>query len=170
MLAHVRAAAAASSSRWHARLTSRGVLVVEGADARKLIQGLVTSDVSLLDKTGPQYTTFLSAQGRVLHDAFLVSGAEGSVLIDAELDAVPALTKHLKRYKLRSKVQVREASEEMEVLAICGGDGAAPEAGRDGFGGGAPSEGGEWADPRLPCLGRRVEQRLMQLGLSHRCE
>jgi folate-binding protein YgfZ len=136
------------SPRWHAALDSRGVLVVEGADARKLLQGLVTSDVTQLD-AGPQYTAFLSAQGRMLHDAFLLPGPEGSVLIDADRAALPALAKHIKRYKLRSKAQVRDASEELGVTAVSSALSAdAPADGAD-----APAcEGGAWADPRLPSL------------------
>ena len=134
-----------------ARLASRGVLRIEGRDARKLLQGLVTSDVTLLD-AAPQYTCFLSAQGRVLHDAFLVSGPDGSVLLDSELSAQAELTAHLKRYKLRSKVTIRDATDELAVVASWD-DGSVGAAAADVR---PPSEGGHWADPRLPQLGSRL--------------
>ena len=87
MLQRLRAAARAP--RWHASLPSRGVLVVEGKDARKLVQGLVTSDVTRLDD-GPQFTSFLTPQGRVLHDAFLVRDeleAREDLLLESDVGA-----------------------------------------------------------------------------------
>ena len=132
-----------SAPRLFTRLRSRGVLAVEGRDARKLLQGLVTSDVTKLDD-GPQYTAFLSAQGRVLLDAFLVPAPEGGVLVDAERAALPSLAAHLKKYKLRSKAKMRDVSDELEVAAASGW----PADGEDA--GGAACDGGAWADPRLP--------------------
>lgn len=141
---------------WHALLSSRGVVAVDGRDARKLVQGLVTSDITKLDD-GPQYTAFLSAQGRVLRDAFLVAGPNDGILIDADREAIPELIKHIKRYKLRSKANARDASDELEVVAVCGdidGTLAADTAST------APCDGGAWADPRLPSLlGHRMLRR-----------
>lgn len=146
--------AAASHARWHAHLPSRGVLAVEGRDARKLLQGLVTSDVTKLDE-GPQYTGFLSLQGRVLLDAFLLPGPSGSVLVEAEHAALPELASHLSRYRLRSKVKVRDATDEYGVFAIAAAMHVAGEIG-DGE---AACDGGAWVDPRLPdLLGARMLQ------------
>ena len=91
---------------WHAVLPGRGVLALEGRDTRKLLQGLVTSDVTALEEGGqPQHTAFLAHNGRMLFDAFLIPGHDaGSVLVEAEAAAIPALAAHLRRYKLRSKV------------------------------------------------------------------
>lgn len=159
--------ALASAGQWRATLAQRGVLVVEGRDARKLVQGLVTSDVSLLD-SGPQYTAFLAANGRVMFDAFLVGGAEGSVLIDADKACLPSLAKHLLKFKLRSKVKVRDASDEHVVLAVGGGHSEATSSLASSSclpellsfaSSTAPCEGGPWADPRLACLGARVLHR-----------
>ena len=141
---------------WHAPLLSRGVLAISGRDARKLLQGLVTSDVTELD-AGPQYTAFLSAQGRLLTDAFLVGGTDGSVLVDTHWATLPDLVKHLKRYKLRSKVEIRDASGEYDVVASNVG-------GTDGAGAPPPCEGGTWADPRLPLLGTRQLRPLQPNG------
>ena len=90
---------------WHAVLSGRGVLALEGRDTHKLLQGLVTSDVTALEEGGqPQHTAFIAHNGRMLFDAFLIPGPTGSVLIEAEAAAIPALAAHLRRYKLRSKV------------------------------------------------------------------
>ena len=133
-----------ASRAWHARL-DRSVVALEGADGRKLLQGLVTADVPQLD-AGPLYAAFLGAQGRVLLDAFLIGGPAGSVLLDVERAAVAPLLAHLKRYRLRSKAHARDASDEYEVLA----------ANHDLPASGGACDGGAWVDPRLPCLGSRV--------------
>ena len=138
----------AQHASWHAPLRNRGVLAVEGADARKLLQGLVTSNVAELDER-PQHAGFLSVQGRLLHEAFLVSAPEGGVLIDAERAALPALSAQIRRYRLRSKASVRDASAELEVVAVVGQEVAEAAS--------TPAcEGGAWADPRLPYLGHRL--------------
>ena len=134
---------------WHTVLPGRGVLAVEGKDARKLLQGLVTSDLAALEAK-PQHTAFLAQNGRVLFDAFLVPWLENSVLIEAEAAAIPALMAHLRRYKLRSKVTMHNHSKELAVLAICGQDAeAAAAASQRGNGSMC------WADPRLEALGYR---------------
>ena len=143
---------ARSSTLWHTPLPHRGVLQLGGRDSRKLLQGLITNDIEKLDE-GPQYAAFLNAQGRVLYEAFLVSGTDGTVLIDADASAIPAIAAHLKRYKLRSKVTIRDSSDEFAVHALCGSDALDAAASAGG-----PSEGGAWADPRLPALGCRLLQ------------
>ena len=143
--------------RWHALLVDRAVLAVEGADSKKLLQGLTTADVDALE-AGPLYTAFLSAQGRVLFDAFLVAGPGGSVLLDVEQQAVTGLAAHIKRYMLRSKATVRDASSEYQVVAAAGSSAAGAVANPPTAG--SPCEGGVWVDPRLPSLlGYRVLHR-----------
>ena len=150
-LRHARRSASTSASAayldsplWHTVLPDRAVLAVEGADSRKLLQGLTTANIDeLVDGGAPLYTGFLSAPGRVLFDALLYPADGGGVLVDVDASVLPALTQHLKRYKLRSKVALRDASDELEVLAMCGGDAAALDS-------------GAWPDPRLPLPGRRA--------------
>lgn len=138
-----RLRAAASSARWRATAASRGVLAVEGADARKVLQGLVTNDIGQLD-AGPQYAGFLTPQGRLLADAFMVAKSSDSVMLDVDREALPALAKHISRYRLRSKAKVRDISDEMVVVVTTAAEADAEST--------AAGEGGAWADPRLPQL------------------
>ncbi|KAL2014995.1 hypothetical protein VTK56DRAFT_6546 [Thermocarpiscus australiensis] len=90
-----------------ARLTSRKLLSVSGPHAAKYLQGVITANLypgsaqpapDHLRTDAGFYAAFLTAQGRVLHDVFLV-----------EVDAAEAerLHKHIRRYKLRAKFDVR---------------------------------------------------------------
>jgi folate-binding protein YgfZ len=137
---------------WHAVLSGRGVLALEGRDTHKLLQGLVTSDVTALNE--PQHTAFLAHNGRMLFDAFLIPGPADGVLIDAEAAAIPALAAHLRRYKLRSKVTFTDRTDDFAVVAICGQDAAASAAAAM-TPGSTPDSGAAWADARLDALGYR---------------
>ncbi|OJK01710.1 hypothetical protein ASPACDRAFT_116670, partial [Aspergillus aculeatus ATCC 16872] len=61
------------------------------------------------------YVAFLNSQGRILNDAFIYldletngsSSADPGWLIEADAAELPALLKHLKRHKLRAKLQLR---------------------------------------------------------------
>ena len=112
-----RLRASATCSRWHAALHSRGVLSISGSDARRLVQGLVTSDVTQLD-AGPQYAGFLTPRGRLLCDGFLSAAPAGGVLLDVDRIILPVVASHMMRYKLRSKVRISDVSQDIMVLAI----------------------------------------------------
>lgn len=121
-----------------ASLASRRLISVAGPDAAKYLQGVMTASILRLKGSsdaavGTQnglYTAFLSAQGRVLHDVIVyrdtlgaasaksLAAADngedgGAFLIEVDADEAATLTKHIKRYKLRAKFDVRllDASE-----------------------------------------------------------
>ena len=83
-------AAYLDSPLWHTVLPDRAILAVEGADSRKLLQGLTTANIDeLVDGGAPLYTGFLSAPGRVLFDALLYPADGGGVLVDVDASVLP---------------------------------------------------------------------------------
>ncbi|KAG2369870.1 hypothetical protein BDR07DRAFT_1447263 [Suillus spraguei] len=88
--------------------------------------------VSACNVQGKQtYGAFLHAQGRVLYEAFLyksptssLSSTESTYLIeyDPTPSEAPTLMSLLKRYVLRSKVRIRDVSEEWDVWAAWGSE------------------------------------------------
>ena len=161
----------AASRRWHALLPHRSVLAVEGADSHKLLQGLTTANVQQIG-AGPLYTAFLDVKGRVLTDAFLVAVEDG-VLIDVEAASLESLAKHIKRYKLRSKVSVTDRSDELSVMVNVDPEhNVDPERNEQkagealgALGDASAALGGAWSDPRLPALGQRAIVRRGANGL-----
>jgi folate-binding Fe-S cluster repair protein YgfZ len=140
-----------SSRRWHA-LLDRGLVTLEGADSRKLLQGLTSANMDRLEAEGqPVYTGFLNAQGRVLGAGFLLPARDGGVIVDVDAAVAAPLTKHLNRYKLRSKVKITDRSADFTVCVGGGPDAAAAPAG-----GALAGDGAAWTDPRLDCLGWRA--------------
>jgi tRNA-modifying protein YgfZ len=128
-----------------ALLPDRGVVSVAGEDARKLLQGVVTNDMDLIDTQAALHAGLLSPQGKILFDFFVVASPEGFLLETVRAKAAE-LAERLKMYKLRAQVEIKDVSADYTVAAIWGGP-YAP------YGDGKPPL---WfADPRLPALGYR---------------
>ncbi|QRW05405.1 glycine cleavage system T protein [Ceratobasidium sp. AG-Ba] len=112
---------ASASERICAKLPNRGVLSVSGTDSKTFLNGIVAASI----RDHPFYTVFLSAQGRVLYDVFIypcTTDGRPGFLIDFDSrssEATPLITM-LKRHILRSKVRVRDVSEEWNVWAVWG--------------------------------------------------
>ncbi len=124
-----------------APLPDRGVLELTGEDRVAFLQGLVSNDVAALAPGEACWAALLTPQGKWLADFFVVA-TDGALLIDAERAQVPALAQRLSRFRLRSKVALRDAADSLHVHAAWG---AAP-----------PAQGIVFADPRLPEAGWRV--------------
>jgi len=128
-----------------ALLPDRGVVSVTGVDARKLLQGVITNDMDVIDTQSALYGGLLTPQGKILFDFFVVKAPDGYCLETSRAHAA-GLAERLKMYKLRAAVEIADVSTDYTVAAIWGGA-YAPRA-RDP----API----WfADPRLPDMGYR---------------
>ncbi|MGI9168888.1 MAG: YgfZ/GcvT domain-containing protein [Caulobacteraceae bacterium] len=120
-----------------AELPSRAMISVGGADWRSFLQGLITQDVETLTDGEARFAGFLTPQGRLLFDLFVIGAGDGC-LIDCAADPRDALIQRLAIYRLRAKVDI--APSDLTVLALWGSS-AVPT---------------EWsADLRLPALGWR---------------
>ncbi|HSJ42392.1 MAG TPA: folate-binding protein [Xanthobacteraceae bacterium] len=127
-------------------LPDRGVVKVSGEDARTFLNGLVTTDVTLLQPGLGRFGALLTPQGKITAD-FLITeapaGHGGGFLIDAPLPLAQSLADKLGFYKLRAKVTVENISESIGVLAVWDGEPAVkPDL--------------AFADPRLEALGWRI--------------
>ncbi|KAL9088846.1 MAG: hypothetical protein Q9159_002882 [Coniocarpon cinnabarinum] len=113
-----------------AYLSHRRLLIVHGHDAAHFLQGLTTNNVPTTWASSGRdgfYSAFLNAQGRLLHDVFIYPASacsfyrdallpenvkaqkgedEPGFIIEADADGVQDLYKHLRRYKLRAKVNI----------------------------------------------------------------
>jgi folate-binding protein YgfZ len=129
-------------ARW-TRLNDRGVLEVSGADAVKLLQGLVSNDLDRLTREPVLYAALLTPQGKYLFD-FLVFGRGQTLWLDVEAARLDDLVRRLTLYRLRADVGFTRR-DDLAVYALFGGD--------------APAVTGaefDVVDPRLAALGRRV--------------
>jgi tRNA-modifying protein YgfZ len=128
-----------------ALLPDRGVVKVAGADARKFLNGLITSDIDRVAPERAGFAALLTPQGKIIVDFILAEAPAddgGGFFLDCPRALAPALMQRLNFYKLRAKVIVEDLSETLGVLAIW--DGA-----------GATEYGLCYGDPRLGDLGAR---------------
>ncbi|KAI3433424.1 hypothetical protein D9Q98_003239 [Chlorella vulgaris] len=136
----------------------RSVIRLSGAGLVHFLQGLVTNDVLGLETPGaqPLYTCILNAQGRHLHDLFLHRTLDEvpTVLVDADRQGAADLLRLLKRYRLRQRLDIDDASEQYSVWARYGGH--TPTL-HDTHSTTPPPAVPGWApDPRLQDLGLRA--------------
>ena len=127
-------------------LPDRGVVKVSGEDARNFLNGLVTTDVTLLRPGLGRFGALLTPQGKIIAD-FIVAEAPakdgGGFFLDVQRALCATLVAKLNIYKLRAKVIVEDLSAVLGVLAAWHGSGTT-------------KQGLSYADPRLPALGLRV--------------
>jgi folate-binding protein YgfZ len=128
-----------------ALLPERGVVKIAGDDARKFLNGLITSDAGKIDPRHAAFAALLTPQGKIVAD-FIVAEAEpadgGGFFLDAPRALAPTLVERFNFYKLRAKVVIEDLSQVLGVMAAW--DGAANI-----------KYGLCYADPRLPELGWR---------------
>ncbi len=127
-------------------LPDRGVVKVSGDDARDFLNGLVTTDATLLRPGLGRFGALLTPQGKIIVDFLITeapSGHGGGFLIDCPRALAQALADKLGFYKLRAKVAVENLSDSLGVLAAWDGDLAIkPDL--------------AFADPRSAALGWRI--------------
>jgi len=127
-------------------LTDRGVVKVSGEDARNFLNGLVTTDVTLLRPGLGRFGALLTPQGKIIADFLITeapSGHGGGFLIDVPRPLAKGLADKLGFYKLRAKVAVENLSDSLGVLAVWDGE---PDMKPDLA----------FADPRNEVLGWRI--------------
>jgi folate-binding protein YgfZ len=109
-----------------AQLPDRGVVKVAGDDARKFLNGLVTTDVGRVTPAVARFGALLTPQGKIIADFFVVEmdPAEGNAFfLDCPRSLVATLVGRLNLYKLRAKVTVEDLSEALAVVAAWDGEG-----------------------------------------------
>lgn len=137
-------------------LEDRGVLEVTGADRCQFLQGLVSNDVAKATPDRALYAALLTAQGKYLHDFFIVALGD-ALYLDGEAARLADLKRRLGLYKLRAKVSLAEANDRYLVAAAFG-EGAAGALGLPPERGAAApfADGVAYVDPRLAELGARL--------------
>ena len=98
-------------------LEDRGLLFIQGADANEFLQNLITNDINKVDDDNSCFASLLTPQGKYLFDFLLVKHKNG-YFIDCEKKQVDELFKQLNAYKLRSKIEILNLSNEFVVAAF----------------------------------------------------
>ncbi|KAL7753899.1 ccr4 associated factor [Sorochytrium milnesiophthora] len=117
----------AARGNHYARLPERGLLLLEGPESTKFLQGIITNHMPKIERGGDGfYTAFLTPQGRVLYDAFVYPRNVGSgfphpsYVIEASSDVLSSVQMHLRKYMLRAKLTLADVTRDYQVWSIWG--------------------------------------------------
>jgi len=106
-------------------LPDRGVVKVTGDGARDFLNGLITTDTTLLRPGLGRFGALLTPQGKITVDFLITeapSGHGGGFLIDCPKALAQALADKLGFYRLRAKVGIENLSDSLGVLAAWDGE------------------------------------------------
>ena len=98
-------------------LEDRGILYINGVDAKEFLQNMISNDINRVNENNSCFASLLSPQGKFLF-AFIIAKHKSGYFIDCEKPQVEALFKQLSIYKLRSKVEIMNLSNEFVVAAF----------------------------------------------------
>ncbi len=98
-------------------LEDRGLLYISGNDTEEFLQNLITNDINNVSETQSCFASLLSPQGKYLFDFIVIKHKQGYFL-DCEKKQIDSLFKQLSLYKLRSKIEITNLSNEFVVAVI----------------------------------------------------
>ena len=98
-------------------LEDRAILYINGGDTIEFLQNLISNDISKVNETNTCFTSLLSPQGKFLYEFIIIKHKSG-YLIDCEKSQADGLYNQLSTYKLRSKVEILNLSNEFVVASF----------------------------------------------------
>ena len=98
-------------------LDDRAILYLNGEDTKEFLQNLISNDINKVNENNSCFTSLLSPQGKFLYE-FIVVKHKSGYIIDCEKSQADGLYKQLSTYKLRSKVEILNLSNEFVVAAF----------------------------------------------------
>jgi len=100
-------------------LSHLGLLEVSGEDAVTFLQGQVTNDVKLLTGNNAHYSAYCTPKGRMLA-LFLTFSHFDHLHLQFNRDLLEPIMKRLRMYVMRSKVQIKDVSDEINRFGLNG--------------------------------------------------
>ncbi len=98
-------------------LDDRAILYINGEDAKEFLQNLISNDINKVSDANSCFSSLLTPQGKFLYEFIIVKHKSG-YLLDCEKPQAEELFKQLSLYKLRSKVEILNLSNEFVVAAF----------------------------------------------------
>ncbi len=98
-------------------LEDRGLLYLNGDDVKEFLQNIITNNIEKVTNDMSCFSALLTPQGKYLFD-FLIIKHKAGYFLDCEKKNIDQLYKQLNLYKLRSKVEILNLSNEFVVVAL----------------------------------------------------
>jgi len=98
-------------------LEDRGLISVSGEDAEDFLQNIITNDIKKVSNSQTLFSGIFTPQGKYLFEFFVIKSKNGFYL-DCSGEIVGELIVYLEKYKLRSKIKLKDLSSEYVVGII----------------------------------------------------
>ena len=98
-------------------LEDRGIIFINGLDCKNFLQNIITNDINKVTEESSCFASLLTPQGKFLYD-FLIIKHKNGYFFDCEKTQADELIKQLSIYKLNSKVEIMNLSNEFVVASI----------------------------------------------------
>jgi folate-binding protein YgfZ len=90
-------------------LENRSLIAIKGPDTKDFLQNIISNDVDKVSESSSIFSGIFTPQGKYLYEFFIIKNSEG-FLLDCDNTLKEELIKHLSKYKLRSKVEIKDLS------------------------------------------------------------
>ncbi len=98
-------------------LEDRAILYINGPDAKDFLQNLISNDINKVSDSSSCFASLLTPQGKFLYE-FIVLKHKTGYFIDCEKSQSEEIFKQLNLYKIRTKVEILNLSNEFVVASF----------------------------------------------------
>ena len=98
-------------------LKDRAIIYIHGDDTKDFLQNLISNDINKVTDNSSCFASLLTPQGKFLYEFIVVKHKLG-FFIDCEKDQCIEIFKQLNLYKIRSKVEILNLSNEFVVASF----------------------------------------------------
>ena len=98
-------------------LQDRAIIYINGVDAKDFLQNLISNDINKVTDNSSCFASLFTPQGKFLYE-FMVVKHKSGYFIDCEKSQSEEIFKQLNLYKIRSKVEILNLSNEFVVASF----------------------------------------------------
>ena len=98
-------------------LEDRAILYISGVDSKNFLQNLISNDINKVTEESSCFASLLTPQGKFLFEFIIVKHKSG-YFIDCEKNQCEEIFQQLNLYKIRSKVEILNLSNEFVVACF----------------------------------------------------
>ena len=98
-------------------LEDRGLILITGEDVKNFLQNIITNDIEKVNSSASIFSALFTPQGKYLFEFFLIKSKNG-YLLDCNNKFTNEIIDYLLKYKLRSKIEIKNISTEYVIGLI----------------------------------------------------
>ena len=98
-------------------LENRGFILISGEDSKNFLQNIITNDIEKVSLSASIFSALFTPQGKYLFEFFLIKSKNG-YLLDCDNKFTNEIIDYLLKYKLRSKIEIKNISTEYVIGLI----------------------------------------------------